>query len=446
MKTNKKTILATAVLLIVSALALGVSFTALANSNPADQMFEPAEETPVNLPAQVEAPRTVAEFQQQQSAYKHVEDGTVTLYSREQFDDIRAELESDGKAALGVQELNYLINDSLQLYRQNGEIVLTNAFTLPCFSYLFDEGYLSARKDSKATVLRRGDDAVIQPQSLTGIYFRGEGKAAEETELDLQAIIVYRVEMNTDALRSGSEKEEFNPGGSGIWRHTLSLDTTPHDDYYGPSSYISYKRVCMIGFEEDDYHYMYAWDMNGSDETSYQSSGTNGAAFYATETYMTDDSLPVGFKMVDMSDVNGKVAEGNRNDLMINGYRFNRNQLEWQTMDLLPDYDTQTRTALLPAEEYAFEIGMSYEELIRRYGIPYQSYAEGLIGFNMDTMQFTGNLETIPPVFIPNEPDLEKMYRVYAGFYVSTDGKLFKVYFSEDGSFTVTGFDCKDLF
>ena len=138
--------------------------------------------------------------------------------------------------------------------------------------------------------------------------------------------------------------------------------------------------------------------------------------------------------------------QGNRNDLMINGYRFNRNQLEWQTMDLLPDYDTQTRTALLPAEEYAFEIGMSYEELIRRYGIPYQSYAEGLIGFNMDTMQFTGNLETIPPVFIPNEPDLEKMYRVYAGFYVSTDGKLFKVYFSEDGSFTVTGFDCKDLF
>ena len=446
MKTNKKTILAAAVMLIVSALALTVSFTALANSNPADQPFEPAEETPINLPAQVEAPRTVAEFQQLQSAYKHAEDGTLTLYAGDQFADIRTNLESAGEVILSEQELNYLINDSLQLYRQNGEIILTNAFTLPCFSYLFDENYLSSRNDSKATVLRRGDDAVIQPQSLTGVYFRGEGKTAEETELDLQCIIVYRVEMNSNALKNGSEKEEFNPGGSGIWRHTLSLDTTPHDDYYGPSSFIGYKRVCMIGFEEDDYHFMYAWDLYGSDESSYQSAGTKGAAFYATETYLTDESLRGGFKMVDMSDVNGKIAEGNRNDLMINGYRFNRNQLEWQTMDLLPDYDTQTHTALLPADEYVFEVGMSYAELIQTYGIPYQSYEEGLIGFDIDTMTFTGNLETIPPVFVPNEPDLEKMYRVYAGFYVSTDGKLFKVYFSEDGNFTVTGYDCKDLF
>lgn len=452
MKTNRKTILTAVIMLLISSLLLAVSFSALADSDLEDQAFEPAEESFVDLPAQIEAPRTVAEFRELQSVYKHEENGTLTLYSPEQFASVIAERENGGAAEISEEELNFLINDTLQLYRQNTEIVLTNAFTLPCFSYMFDADYLSSLRDYIGTVLRRGDDAVIVPQSLKGIYFRGEGKSAEETKLELQCIIIYRVEMASASLIKGSEKEEFNPGGSNIWRHTLTKNTVYPADYYGPSSYIGYKRICMISFEEEDAgedadtFFVYSWNMNDPEATQYYSSGTRGAAFYNTETYLTAVNTLHGYKFVDMSDASGKVAEGNRNDLMINGYRFNRDGLDYQTMDLMPGYDIQTHTALLPADEYEFEIGMSYAELINKYGIPYQSYEEGAIGFDMDTMQFTGNHVSIPTYVVPNETDLLKMFRVYSGFYVTADGKLFTVYFSQDGEFTVIGFDCKDLF
>ncbi|MBP5156080.1 MAG: hypothetical protein J6252_05815, partial [Clostridia bacterium] len=59
---NRKTILIAATLIIVSALLLAASVTALASGEPEDKAFDAGEALAMDLPAQTEAPKSVAQF------------------------------------------------------------------------------------------------------------------------------------------------------------------------------------------------------------------------------------------------------------------------------------------------------------------------------------------------------------------------------------------------
>ena len=137
---NRKTILIAATLIIVSALLLAASVTALASGEPEDKVFDAGEALAMDLPAQTEAPKSVAQFRQEQSAVKNETSGGIVLYAGDLFE---SALLARG-SGVDEEELGLLINDTVQMYNQYGEIVLTNAFALPGFAYLYDADYIAA--------------------------------------------------------------------------------------------------------------------------------------------------------------------------------------------------------------------------------------------------------------------------------------------------------------
>ncbi|MBO4277880.1 MAG: hypothetical protein J5925_05750 [Clostridia bacterium] len=443
---NRKTILAAAVLIIVSALILSASVTALANNEPGDAAFEAGGSIVPDLPAQVESPKSVAEFLQEQSAFKAETANGIVLYAGDLFE---AALNARGNG-MSEEELGLIINDTVQMYNQYGEIVLTNAYTLPGFAYLYDADYLAANDHLSTPAVRAGDDAVIHSFGANGTYFRDEVGKKDVYE-DLMCIVEYRIEMADSRLTSGYHKEEYMLNGSD-WVHTVKAGT-PGSNWFGPSSYIKYDRICMLALgeadEQPEFGFTISFDYSTGDDSI--SNSYNGdeplIVFASNDVKITSGDNVYGYKSLNVGRNGVDKVKTGRHDLTIKGFEFDRNVMLEQTAVLYPEYDANTRTALLGSDEYDIEVGMSFRELVDAYGIPYMNYQKGyseIVSYDAPPV-FHGE-QGQPEIEWADDPDGLWLFYVYGGYYVTTDGKLYTVYFSHDGEFSVTGIDCRDLF
>lgn len=445
MKTNGKTIIIVAVMIVVASLLLSASVVALAGEAPEDEAFAPGESAAAEIPAQVEAPKSVAEFIEEQSDIKTEAGDRIVLYEGELFE---TALLARGNG-IGEEELALIINDTVQMYNQYAEIVLTNAYELPGFAYLYDPDYLATNEHLSSPAERIGDDAVIRSFGANGVYFRDEVGEKDVYE-DHMCIIVYRVEMADSRLTAGYDKDEYFVNGSD-WAHTIRAGE-PGENRYEKSSYVRYERVCLLALGENDtpeFGYTYVFDFTtGDSNVVYSYEGEESLiVFAADDAKITTDENVYGYNCLNVGRNGTERVNNGSHDLTIKGFEFDRNVMIEQTLELYPGYDINTRTALLDSGEYEFEVGMSFNELVDAYGIPYMSYAKGY----WEIVSYTA-----PPVFHgikdqveiawADDPDGLWLFYVYGGYYVTTDGKLFTVYFSHDGEFTVTGFDCKELF
>lgn len=445
MKQNKRLLIITAVMLLTSSLLLAISVSALANSIPEDAQFTPEES--IVLPKS-EAPKSQADLRQEQDAIKTVSGSTVVLFGEGQFE---TALQARGNARTTEEEINFVINDTVQMYNKYGEIVLTNAFTLPCFSYLYDAGYIAANTHLGSPLERRGNDAVIRPKTENGIYFRDEVNDKYVYE-EVVSIVVYRVEMADAHMTVGTDKEEFMMDGEN-WSYTLTSGAVSESDWYGPGSYVRYNRVCLLplGGEEGDGLPVFFQSMAMTPENAGAISSEYEAdyplvMFFPDDAKITDDSI---YGRTDLNVGRNGINRVNTgaHDLTINGFEFDREIMNMQVGALYPEYNADTRTALLDSAEFDIEAGMTFKELVDAYGIPYQCYAKGyceIVDLNA------------PPVFHGvkdnavmewnDDPDGLWLFRFYSGFYVTTDGKLITVTFSRDGNYDVTEVKVEDLF
>ena len=440
MKTNGKTIIIAAIAIIVASLMLSASVVALANEAPEDEAFAPSESAAVEIPAQVEAPKPVADFIQEQSDIKTETADRIVLYEGDLFE---AALLARGNG-IDEEELALIINDTMQMYNQYAEIVLTNAYELPGFAYLYDPDYIAANTHLSSPAERVGNDAVIRSLGANGVYFRDEAEGKDFYE-DLMCIIEYRIEMADSRLTTGYDKDEYLVNGVD-WIHTIRAGE-PGEDRYEKKWYVRYERVCLLAQGENDVHpelsYTVSFDYETGDDTIVNSyDGAEPMIIVSFDDVMITggDSL-LGYKHLNVGRSAGNAHYGSH-DLSIHEYKLDRNFMTDQVKCLVPGYDTDTRTALLSSEEYVFETGMSFAELINEYGVPYTTCSRKEQG------KITPAGMSIAPEILCVEGSSTAFdeFKYYAGYYVTTDGKLFTVYFSHDGEFTVTGFDCVELF
>lgn len=440
---NRKTILIAATLIIVSALLLAASVTALASGEPEDKAFDAGEALAMDLPAQTEAPKSVAQFRLEQSAVKTETSGGIVLYAGDLFE---SALLARG-SGVDEEELGLLINDTVQMYNQYGEIVLTNAFALPGFAYLYDADYIAASGYLSSPAERVGDDAVIRTLGSNGVYFGDEVKNKNVYE-DLMCIVEYRVEMADSRLTTGYHKEEYMLNGAD-WVHTVKAGV-PGSDWYGPSSYVKYDRVCLLALGEEDepeFSFTLGFVENEVSDSFVYDNAEPLIVFTHDDAKITDESSYYGYTSLNVGRDGAEKVISGRHDLTVKGYEFDRNMMIEQTMVLYPEYDSTVHTALLASDEYDIRAGMSYRELLDAYGIPYMNYQKGyceIVSYDAPPV-FHGE-KGQPDIEWADDPDGLQLFYVYGGYYVTTDGKLITVTFSRDGEFSVTGADCRDLF
>lgn len=131
-----------------------------------------------------DAPTAQTELQNKFSAYLHRDGSTVTVFSDEQYAELKAVRENDKRNPLTYEEILFLVNDSIHLYFTCEEIRLTNAnrdHVLPLLSN------------------QSGNARIITPAYKAAAAYETYGEAANayyKMLTDIYEIIYYRIYMH----------------------------------------------------------------------------------------------------------------------------------------------------------------------------------------------------------------------------------------------------------
>lgn len=213
---NKKWLIATVCMLLVSALILAGCMYAIAEQGEPSKPYDMGEA--VSLVPE-DAPTAQTEMEAKFAVYNHVlevgEENTLVLFSREQAQEQWAKRQNGEAFTLTYDEIVFLINDSLRMYRTYDAIHLTNAQLYGISETILGENDRVVHMDGKiATEDRTSEMDVTVHQYVSdtvGIQcnngdfswmsYEGEQAAYEKMMYDVMQIATYRMVMLDSRMR-----------------------------------------------------------------------------------------------------------------------------------------------------------------------------------------------------------------------------------------------------
>ena len=197
MKRNVKFFMTVTALLLLSAVILTGCMYAIAADNGATKPYDPeqrqetsdggvtqpGEKNPGNSIGE-DAPIAQTALQTKFNAYLHKDGKTVTIFSEEQYAELKSVRENDNRIPLTQEEILFLVNDSINLYFTYDEIILTNAnrdHVIP----------LLTNQSGNARVIKTG----YKGASAYDTYSEAE-TAYNKMLTDIYEIIYYRIYMH----------------------------------------------------------------------------------------------------------------------------------------------------------------------------------------------------------------------------------------------------------
>lgn len=137
-----------------------------------------------NILVEDATPPAQSELHQKFSQYLHTDETAVTVFSEEQYADLKAVRDTDSRTPLTYDEILYLINNSISLYFTYDEIRLTNA----------NRDHVTPRLFTQST-----NDRVINPEYTDESAYDSYSEAYNayrQMLTDIYEIIYYRIYMH----------------------------------------------------------------------------------------------------------------------------------------------------------------------------------------------------------------------------------------------------------
>ncbi len=131
-----------------------------------------------------DAPTSQTELQNKFNAYLHEDGNTVTIFSKEQYAELKAVRENGNRNPLTSDEILFLVNDSINLYFTYDEIILSNANRDAVIPVASNQSY---------------NDRVIYPKYRDAAAYDTYHEAAtayNKMLVDIYEIIYYRIYMH----------------------------------------------------------------------------------------------------------------------------------------------------------------------------------------------------------------------------------------------------------
>lgn len=187
MKRNAAFFTTVLFLLLASSLVLTGCMYAIVSDKGATKAYDISSqsELSVNHPIIEDAPVAQNEMQKKFGVYLHEEDeNTVTLFSEEQYAELKATRENGKRTPLTYDEILFLVNDSISLYFKYDEIRLTNGNRDNITPLL-------SSQSGNARII----STVYKDLSASAAYSEAE-QAYEKMLTDIYEIIYYRIYMH----------------------------------------------------------------------------------------------------------------------------------------------------------------------------------------------------------------------------------------------------------
>ena len=186
MKQNMKFFTIVISLLMISAIVLTGCMHGIASDNGEMKAYAPGDQTNDGPGGNIveDAPLAQTELQKKFNAYLHKEGNTVTVFSEEQYAQLKSVRENDERTPLTQEEILYIINDSINMYFTYDEIRLTNSnrdHVVPLSTY-HSENTRVIRPEYKSASEYEHYDAAQQ--------------AYEKMLVEIYEIIFYRIYMH----------------------------------------------------------------------------------------------------------------------------------------------------------------------------------------------------------------------------------------------------------
>ena len=137
-----------------------------------------------------DAPLAQTELQKKFNQYLHKDGNTVTIFSEEQYAELKAIRDNDNRTPLTYEEILFLVNDSINLYFSYDEIILPNAnrdYVIP----------LLTNQSGNARVIKTG----YKDASAYDTYNEAQ-IAYNEMLANIYEIIYYRIYMHDAGFES----------------------------------------------------------------------------------------------------------------------------------------------------------------------------------------------------------------------------------------------------
>ena len=184
---NKTWLIVTVCMLLASAVILTGCMVAIAQQEEPSKPYEMGEA--VSLVPE-DAPTAQTELEAKFAVYNHVaevgNEKILFLFSHEQAEEQWQKRQNGEDFRLTYDEILFLINDSLQLYRTYDEIHLTDALKNGIFS----------------TEMSCNDCVIYHnKEDVSGMTYRGEQEAYEQMLYDVTRIAPYRIAMLDSRMR-----------------------------------------------------------------------------------------------------------------------------------------------------------------------------------------------------------------------------------------------------
>ena len=184
---NKTWLIVTVCMLLASAVILTGCMVAIAQQEEPSKPYEMGEA--VSLVPE-DAPTAQTELEAKFAVYNHVaevgNEKILFLFSHEQAEEQWQKRQNGEDFRLTYDEILFLINDSLQLYRTCDEIHLTDALKNGIFS----------------TEMSCNDCVIYHnKEDVSGMTYRGEQEAYEQMLYDVTRIATYRIAMLDSRMR-----------------------------------------------------------------------------------------------------------------------------------------------------------------------------------------------------------------------------------------------------
>lgn len=432
MNSRKKTVVLAVVLILVSSLALTACMAALANEGGSEQAIGPDDSIDFAAPDSGKTKSTLESLAEKFAQFNHPgEDGSVTLYSEEQFDSVAAKRAAGERFYLTEEEFDYLVSDTLKIYMEYDRIVLTKAMKLDCFSYINDPAYDTQSFFDKSGLKTavEGDDVIIYPQHRDGVYYLGEYTGYPELEKEITDIVLYRVEMSDSGLIPGNRvfSLEFVGENDANIADRFVPGRAAGNESWTESGVKHYFRGAALAFDEgsaaDAAEYARKLSFGNTQNSGeskpvlFNDSGCRGISF-SYNFFLKYTAEGEMISAIDGSEMILPYSHGGYSDLWFYDYNFDR--------EVLGGSDAP-RTPLLDSSAYDIKAGDTYGSLVERYGIPYTQYTnvftQETVGIDMDWSVFTPEGSTI---------GVNGNLGVKTAYYISADGVLFTMKLGAD--------------
>ena len=199
---NKKWLIATVCMLLASSVILAGCMYAIAQQEEPSKPYEMGEA--VSLVPE-DAPTAQTEMEAKFAVYNHVlevgEEKTLVLFSDEQATEQWAKRENGEDFRLTYDEILFLINDSLQLYRTYDEIRLTNSLKYGIFVTEMSGNDHVIDSDGRHFYARDSLGLNGNTGEISDLSYEEEQKAYEQMLMDVVTIATYRIAMLDSRMR-----------------------------------------------------------------------------------------------------------------------------------------------------------------------------------------------------------------------------------------------------